>query len=85
MPERAGVTSLEGKTPKVSIIGKEITAYTAILNIAVNIVKLEMLESRDYLLTGSHSRHKPITFNRDFYHFYLKKIAVITSVQVVEC
>lgn len=82
MPEHAGVTSLEGKTPKVSIIGKEITAYTAILNIAVNIVKLEMLESRDYLLTGSHSRHKPITFNRDF---YLKKIAVITSVQVVEC
>ena len=84
MSERAGVTSLEGKTPKVStckdyIIGREITA---LLNIAVNIVMLEMLESCDYLPAGSHSRHKPITFNRDF---YLKKITVITSIQVVEC
>ena len=63
------------------MVGK-LPPYVAVLNIAVNIVKLEMLESRDYLPTGSHSRQKPITFNRDF---YLKKIAVITSVQVVEC
>ena len=87
MSERAGVTSLEGKTPKVStckdyIIGREITAVHRLLNIAVNIVMLEMLESCDYLPAGSHSWHKPITFNRDF---YLKKITVITSIQVVEC
>ena len=56
--------------------------YTAVLKIAVNNVKLEILESRDYLPKGSQSRHKPTTFNRDF---YVKNIAVITSVQIVEC
>ena len=38
--------------------------------------KLEMLVSRDYLSTGSHSCNKLITFIRDF---YIKKIAVITK------
>ena len=65
----------------MSLEGK-LLPYTAILKIAVNNVKLEMLESRDYLPMGCHSWHKPITFNRDFYE---SKIAVITSVQIVEC